>query len=269
MPTKFPGWPTRPAEVPPAGLTAAWPANPGTCAYARGGQVSHYTGDGINGVRGAKYRLHQFLATGSSSLTVDTSGPCDVLVVAGGGGGGGQSGGTGSGNGGGGGAVFIKTMFLAEGVYPVYVGAGNGGAGYSGTGPTPTAVNNSRLGNILCYGGGGGQPELGSPGPGGSGGRNGGAKMGGSLDAGASSLFDTALGFWCNDGASGGGAIGAGGVTSYITGVAVSYGAAGANASPNVPAVNTGSGGGGANPGRNAPGPNGAEGIVAVRYRIS
>ena len=84
----------------------------------RGGTETTYTGDGVNGVLGQRYKLHALLAT--STLMVESfpaDAVCDILVV----GGGGASGVAG---GGGGGVLASSIARFAVGEVPVVIGAG-------------------------------------------------------------------------------------------------------------------------------------------------
>lgn len=137
------------------------------------------TGGDINNLQpGNGYAYHTFTTTGSGTFVVN-EGPltCEILVVAGGGAGGGVDGG--GGGGGAGGVAYCTSLVLANGTYPLTVGAGQVGdypktAGGTGTpsvfySPAPTTG-----GRITALGGGKGATGPrggGAPGtPGGSGG---------------------------------------------------------------------------------------------------
>ena len=78
----------------------------GGSAVCTGGTETTYTGDGTNGDLGQNYKVHTFLA--SDTLTVNTAGFVDVLVVGGGGGGGFASAAGGVGGTGGSGVVIVR-----------------------------------------------------------------------------------------------------------------------------------------------------------------
>ena len=148
---------------------------------ATGGTITNITQNGAN------YRVHQFTSTGAYNLTLTRGGEVEYLIVAGGGGGGMDMGG-----GGGGGGVLQGTTYLAEGVYPITVGAGGYGAPSGGqtradgAGPNPgshqftvsatNGDNSSAFGFTAIGGGYGGSsycgytPDQGRGNAGGSGG---------------------------------------------------------------------------------------------------
>lgn len=220
--------------------------------------------------------IYKFLS-GTGSITIDTPGTAEILVVAGGGAGGGNCGGWGGG-GGAGGLVYNASAFLPAGTLTVTVGVG-------GTGSTYTQQNGeaSRLGDYYAVGGGAGgvgpysyfQTQHGDGLRGGSGGGAlGGAQYGfsggpgtpGQGNAGAASSGSFSGGGGGSGGAASGITAGVGTANS-ITGTSVTYaaggpgktgGGAGANA-----AANTGNGGQGSwDSGQ--PGGNGGSGIVIV-----
>ena len=97
------------------------------------------------------YKYHVFTNAGSATLTVNTAGNVEVLVVAGGGGGGGGTGG----GGGAGGLIYSNALAVVNGSnYTVTVGAE--GSGGSGTGVMGSNGSNSVFGTLIAYGGGGG-----------------------------------------------------------------------------------------------------------------
>lgn len=77
---------------------------------ATGGTVTEYTGDGVNGVSGQRYRVHQFFSSGD--LVVAQGGKARVLLV-----GGASSQGNGDG-----GQVMEIDLDLSAGTLPVVVG---------------------------------------------------------------------------------------------------------------------------------------------------
>lgn len=243
------------------------------------------------------YKYHTF--TSSGSLTVNSAGLAEVLVISGGGGGGNGAGDVRPGGGGGaGGAVNFENVYLEEGSETVVIGAG----GPSGQNQFNEG-NNSSLGQYEVVGGGGGyRREI----PAGNG------ACGGATGADDGSTWPGARGFIGfdgghsrnNDGGAGGGGMGAqgsdgannrggnGGVgtnafsewaTATSTGESGYYcgGGAGAggsnqgsgglggggNAGNNGGSgtANTGGGGAGA---RTSSGGGGGSGLVIVRYPV-
>jgi len=280
--------------VPAAGLTVAALAPAQIVpAYATGGTETTITVDGIT------YRVHTFTTVGTSSLTVLSGGEFEYLVIAGGGGGAGGS------RGAGGGAAAESPLVLAPGSYTVVVGDGGAGnATYSNVSTADlrgTTGGNSQFATITANGGGGGGAADNT-----ASGRNGGSG-GGAWFVGSGGTGITGQGFQGGTagtsgvfgGGGGGGAGGAGGngsstapgnggagVTSSITGTAVTRAGGGAGANYNTATSGTASGGGGL--GRNnspagqsvtngaantgggggAGGGKGGSGVVIVRYRI-
>jgi len=237
------------------------------------------------------YWYHTFLSSGT--FTPATALTCDYLVIAGGGGGGG---GYGAG-GGAGGYLTASNYSMSATSYPVTVGSG--GAGGSST--NGVAGTNSTLGSIIAYGGGyGAGPNTPGSRPGGPGGSGGGAGYA-SGTAGAATPSGQGYpggtgpaGFY--GGAGGGGAggpgqvgasqancVGGAGLSSSITGTAVTrasggsgYSAAattGGGGSGNGGTIHgtayTGGGGGTENNGPTASGGNGGSGIVIIRYTVA
>ena len=93
--------------------------------------------------------------TGTSSVTIDQAGFCDLLVVGGGGGGG--SGGPGGG-GGGGGLLYVENAYLSATTHVVSLGAGGSSAPVQSDYGFHTGNNGnaSRLADFYAPGGGGG-----------------------------------------------------------------------------------------------------------------
>ena len=191
------------------------------------------------------------------SLTVDTPGLVDLLVIGGGGGGSTSVGGVYNGGGGGGGG-FLEEMdcYLPEGNVPVVVAA---------AARQMTTGNYSRVGPYVAYGGGrGGNSQ--------SGGGSDGASGGGNMRAMADQGNDGSVGVGWPGGGGGAGTAasqytGGDGKESLITGTPVSYAAggnglgSGENGDPN-----TGNGGYGGAAGTE--GNKGGSGIVIVRVEI-
>lgn len=237
------------------------------------------------------YWYHEFYSAGVFKPQLNLS--CDYLVIAGGGGGGG---GYGAG-GGAGGYLTASNYSMSATSYPVTVGSG--GAGGSST--NGVAGTNSTLGSIIAYGGGfGAGPNTPGSRPGGPGGSGGGAGYA-SGTAGAATPSGQGYpggtgpaGFY--GGAGGGGAggpgqvgasqancVGGAGLSSSITGTAVTrasggsgYSAAattGGGGSGNGGTIHgtayTGGGGGTENNGPTASGGNGGSGIVIIRYTVA
>jgi hypothetical protein len=120
------------------------------------------------------YQIHTFtLGQSGTNLVVSGSGTMDYLVIGGGGGGGPLAGG------GGGGGYRSGTMSVSAGTYPITVGAG--GAGYfpyGGTTPASAKGGDSIFSTITANGGGGAGRYTGSynsPGTAATGGSGGGA----------------------------------------------------------------------------------------------
>ena len=215
----------------------------------------------------------QFDASGS--LTVDTGGFADVLVIGGGGAGA-------PGNGGGGGAggyLYATEAYLSAGSQTVVVGAG----GANGSDPAkPRNGSISRVGDYYSPGGGHGgsnqgyigqvgasggggcgntpaEPGSGSSPLGNNGGYGGGGAGGGGGGAGSAGV------------SGGSGGSGGSGVSNSITGSAVTYAAGGSGDSNNNTIVdgpaNTGNGGKGVD-GTTSTSSNGGSGIVIVRVKV-
>ena len=132
-----------------------------------------YTVYATGGTVIGSYRIHTF--TSGGSITFDTGGNVEVLVVAGGGGGGGGFQSPGGGGGGAGGLIYSAAYSVTAG-QAITVTVGAGGAGGIGDTPSPSYVraasgSNSVFGTLTATGGGGGGVYNGIPGQdGGSGG---------------------------------------------------------------------------------------------------
>lgn len=92
--------------------------------------------------------------SGTSSVTIDTAGLCDLLIVAGGG----SGGSVGGAGGGAGGLLYIQDAFLSAATHVVQVGAGGAGnpAPTNQTGQTGSSGNASRIADYYSPGGGAG-----------------------------------------------------------------------------------------------------------------
>ena len=237
------------------------------------------------------YWYHEFYSAGVFKPQLNLS--CDYLVIAGGGGGGG---GYGAG-GGAGGYLTASNYSMSATSYLVTVGSGGAG----GSSASGVAGTNSTLGSIVAYGGGfGAGPNTPGSRPGGAGGSGGGGGYA-SGTAGAATPSGQGYpggtgpaGFY--GGAGGGGAggpgqvgasqancVGGAGLSSSITGTAVTrasggsgYSAAattGGGGSGNGGTIHgtayTGGGGGTENNGPTAVGGNGGSGIVIIRYTVA
>jgi hypothetical protein len=178
-----------------------------------------------------RYRIHRFTDLGSTTFVPANSGTVEVLVVAGGGGGGGgvnysangaantgggaggnggHGPGGGGGGGGGGGVIYRKDYSVIAGeIYTVTVGDG----GTANANATGNSGQNSRFGNLVAIGGGGGS----------------------SYTAGN-----------CRSGGSGGGGDGVAGAPGYGGPGTFGQGFAGGNAKNYSPPNYPGAGGGGA-----------------------
>jgi hypothetical protein len=134
---------------------------------------------------GRYWKTHAFTSTGSDSFVVSNVGTepeVEILVVGGGGGGGGAYGA--GGGGGAGGLVYHAAKTISAGTYAVTVGAGGaGGSVYTATNNSTSLQigrpgGNSSFGDIVAFGGGGGNmsfyvqgdPSLVNGGSGGGGG---------------------------------------------------------------------------------------------------
>ena len=254
--------------------------------------TGQYTDTGIT------YDYYTFTASGT--LTVDTAGFADVLVVGGGGGGGSNSY---SGGGGAGGHLEIASAYLPAGTLTVTVGAG--GARNAGVAPrTGAPGQTSRFSSYYGVGGGPGagtnetQPaELNRGGSGGGGqtqggvGQPGGTGVGGQGNNGGTGGTANAAG----GGGGGAGAVGqsvttanggngGSGVANAYTGSSVTRAGGGGGTSQAGSPGSGGSGGGGAastgtgtsgtaNTGGgggagNSAGGNGGSGVVIVRVKV-
>ncbi len=281
-------------------LSVALSANTAFSGYYPREPFAATGGNSTNDVGG--YRIHTF--TSGGTLTFNTNGSVDVLVVGGGGGGGGYVGG-----GGGAGGVIYQTGFAIAGAGGISVTVGTGGAaGANIDGPTGsgTAGNASTFSSLTAGGGGGGgraynhnnaTTAAGSGGGAGTGvsriGQSGTAPQG--TKGGDSDVTS-------NEGAGGGGGASAGGgngnatkggdggagVANSISGSSVTYGGGGGGAAYFGTAGAGGAGGGGsaANPGvagtanrggggggggvsvTTSAGGAGGSGIVIVRYAL-
>ena len=93
-----------------------------------GGSLEASGGDIANALEpGNGYKYHTFGTSGTFEITSGNS-EIDILVVAGGGGGGGRAGG----GGGAGGIVYVQSVPLSSGTYPVSIGNAGAGAGQPG-----------------------------------------------------------------------------------------------------------------------------------------
>jgi hypothetical protein len=221
------------------------------------------TATGTYSSGGVNYKYLTFTASGT--LTVDTAGLADILVV-----GGGASGGVTYGGGGGaGGMLEVTGAYLPVGTLTVVVGAGGPAAPGSYSAGDTTSIgangNGSRLGSYFAIGGGGGGSYLNGAGTasdgnvGGSGGGGGttpngtgGSGTSGQGNAGGSGTSPTGGGGG-GAGAVGGNATGSiagaggNGSSSSITGSAVTYAGGGGGGGSTAAAGGTGGGGAGSN----------------------
>lgn len=244
------------------------------------------------------YRVHVFTATGSANFSTPQDLNVEYLIIGGGGGGGGSGQDGRYGGGGGAGGYLTGAISLSEGSYPITVGSGGAGTQltYGANG-----VNSFALG-FTAYGGGGGGTSGGNGqngGSGGGGGNNGGiggvalSGQGFGGSSGSAGSGNSYLGAGGGGGASSGGGApgspnyefggkGGDGLSSSITGTAVTRGGGGSGArytvggsggggqgsNANSPggngSVNTGGGGGGS---AGSTGGNGGSGIVVIRYK--
>ena len=233
-----------------------------------GGDVSYFE----------NYKIHTFLKSGL--LVVNTPVLVEALIAGGGGSsGGGKSGVSWSGSGGGGG-LLIGMIDLPAGTYRLIIGAG--GAAVS-TQTRGLNGQNSILGDYIALGGGAGGASSVNSSPakdgatGGSGG-GGGGQYTGAAGSGVQSTIVDMIGY-ANNGAAGtatanaGASGGAGsaavtttkgnGLSSSISGSAVTYCEGNTNGST-PGGTNTGTGGGGTT----GAGTAGGSGIIIIRYVI-
>lgn len=250
------------------------------------------------------YTVHTFTSDGTFTATKAMN--IDWFMVAGGGGGGGPSG---RGGGGGAGGYKAGTNYpVTVQTYSIVVGAG--GAGSTSSGAVGTSGGNSTFdSNTATGGGGGGTGPAGASRNGANGGSGGGAgDYAGSGTAGTGTAgqgFDGGIGMEAapSYGAGGGGGAGAvgqagssskggdggAGISSSISGSAVTYAGGGggaaadagatygvggtggggrgaSNSAPVAGTANTGGGGGGGNDTGPFNGANGGSGIFILRY---
>jgi len=255
-----------------------FPSGAGDAVISSPAATGQYTDTGVT------YDYYTFTASGT--LTVDTAGFADILVV----GGGGQ--GNNSGGGGAGGYLAVSDAYLPAGTATVTVGAG-------GAGGEVQIINGSasRLGSYFASGGGGGGGGgvLSGDSPGNRGGSGGGGRdsgrAGGAGDPGLGN--DGGDGGGGNAGGGGGGAGAAGqnaantvggnggaGLSSSITGASVTRGGGGAGVGSG--SSGTGGTGGGGNPSTSGTANtggggggdtsrsygNGGSGVVIVRVKV-
>ena len=245
-----------------------------------GGTITTYTDSGTT------YRVHSFTSSGTFTNTISGL-SATYLIVAGGGGAGSDSD---TGGGGGAGGLLTGTTSPSVTGHSISVGSGGSGGAVSNGGQYApwkrgTTGGNSSAFGLTAYGGGYGNTRVsgsagGAGGSGGGGGDNGNQPGGsGTSGQGHSGGGNTAMNSSSgNDQGGGGGAGGAGsgrhpgaGVSSSITGSAVTYARGGTGhqhpSAVNVNGLNNGWGGKGSDLGSASDG-NGANGIVIVRYVI-
>lgn len=257
-------------------------------------------------------RIHTFTASGTFTVPTGFTSTASYLVIAGGGGGG-------SHHGGGGGAGGYRTSVtgqtsgrgssaepkvpISSGSYTVIVGSGGGGIQGSPSGSPNSYATPGGSSSVLGIssvggGGGGGYPASGGPGGSGGGGSNWTGTSGGSGTSGQG--YDGTGGSGNDSGGGGGGAgsqgsnrDGGSGISSNITGTAITRAGGGGAAGYSSPVgiggpggggpggsgphgsgtngtngtTNTGSGGGGTGD-YNRNGGNGGSGLVIVSYTI-
>jgi len=241
------------------------------------------TATGTYSSGGKSYKFITFTASGT--LTVDTAGLADILVVGGGG-----SGGADGGGGGGGGGYMEQKVYLDAATHTVVVGGGGASI------PSGNAIGNtgsaSYLAGFLASGGGGGGAWTNQAGlDGGSGGGGGGSTGAGGQAAGSQGNDGGTANTYAT-GAGGGGASAAGGVlnggaglTSTLDNTSTGRGGGGGGGGDTAPAgtasdgggaggiggtagtagtANTGGGGGGAR----WPSGAGGSGVVIVRVEV-
>lgn len=222
-------------------------------------------------------QIHTFTTSGTLTVNCLRSGVATYLVVAGGGSGGKNSiGYGGAGGGGAGGVAYVTNGGLANGSYPVTVGAATGTRSVANFGINGNASSFNGTSTTGGGGGGGGDGTLG--------GRNGGSGGGGAFNVhsagtGTNGQGNNGHGGTGNYGGGGGGAGGAGttggassdgkgpGVSYSISGSSVTYArGGGANSTSNAQpgGANTGNGGDGSYA-EQGNGRAGGSGVVIVR----
>lgn len=231
-------------------------------------------------IDGKTYDIYTFTddTRNDMTLTVDTPGIADILIVGGGGpGGSNQNSGQAAGGGGGGGVLTtvigdeagrgtqgetsIVPRYLNKGVYEVDVGSGGAATAWTSS---PAANGDATAFGALfvAYGGGRGRTVRNgdtwvSANNGASGGGGGGLGM-------DFQGFDSAGDGGGGAGSESSGNTGGNGVVSNITGSPVTYGAGGSiDGAGTAASPNTGNGGSNGNPGGN-----GGSGIVIVRVEV-
>jgi len=240
----------------------------GTSCFSCGGLTCTETTDGA-------YTVHKYTGVGTCAWTTPLNVTSAQLLIVGGGGGGaeGYSGSSFGGSGGAGG-LLTGTLTGLSGSYNVVVGAGGAAAAASTSPGSPGG--NSSFGSYIGYGGGAGtRTSIG--GNGGSG--------GGSLQAPGSATQTTQgtlTGYgnrggygsanWLVGGGGGAGGVGgdnnayaANGMSSSITGTAITYALGGWTCGGTITA-GLGNGGGGCDYGGNGYAKAGSSGTVIIRY---
>jgi len=244
-----------------------FPSGAGDAVISSPAATGQYTDTGVT------YDYYTFTASGT--LTVDTAGFADLLVIGGGAGGG--LAGQGGGGGGAGGHLYVTDAYLPAGTATVTVGAGGAASFETGT-RTPHA-NNGQASRIASYfspgGGGGGSGETGSgstsegSGPGLNGGSGGGSGSGFVSTAASGGAGISDLGNNGGDGNIGGGGTraGGGGGGASAAGGNASSGTAGAGGNGTANSITGssvtragGGGGGGTTAGSGGTGGGGAGG---------
>ena len=257
-----------------------FPSGAGDAVISSPAATGQYTDSGIT------YDYYTF--TSSGTLTVDTAGFADVLVI-GGGGGGGASGG---GGGGAGGYLAITDAYLPAGTATVTVGAGAPTTNFDAANG-----NTSRLGDYYAVGGGAGARGVGLKGLGGGNGGGGegvgagGPGVGGQGSDGGSGASGAGGGGGGASAAGGNattntGGAGGDGIASSITGSSVTRGGGGGGSgdstsgaggagggaagggTPTAATANTGGGGGGGGAGPGQLGGASGSGVVIVRVKV-
>lgn len=261
---------------------------------AVGGAITYTDSSGLNPRSSPAYpggyTVHTFTTPGSATLSIPTARTVEYLVIAGGGAGGGNN----NGGGGGAGGYLTGSVAVSAGNKTVTVGAGGIGSSAATTGANG---GNSVFDTVTATGGGGGGSGT-SVSNGATGGSGGGGNYLGAGGARTASPVQGNIGAagvpsGAYPGGGGGGAGAAGssnqggaGLTSSITGVAVTRGGggsggwnyggtaggaggggkgAGSDGAASSGTANTGGGGGGDIPGYPIGG-SGGSGIVVVRY---
>ena len=278
----------------PKGTNGNNPCIYGTCGSSRGSiSNSSATATATATATANTLTIRSFTNTSGDSWTAPAlTTTVEYLIVGGGGGGGGAFDTGGAGGGGAGMVITGNTSVIPGTTYTLTIGAG----GAKGTAARPSETSGSDGGNsvfngITALGGQGGNRSRSAPGGNGVGGQQanygtstqaGGGNGGGNVgvgNAGGGGGGNSSSGSTGNPstGSFTLGGNGGAGITSSITGIAVTYGAGGKGGNETsasyslagtdgTPNTGNGGGGGGSGSSSSANGGNGADGIIVLKY---